>query len=49
MKELYVKLIKRGEFELEKVPPHWYDDVKAQLIEDGFLKEDKTEEPSKDE
>lgn len=40
MVKLYVRKIKEGTFELEKVPAHWYEDVKAVLIADGFLTEE---------
>lgn len=43
MVKLYIRKIKEGTFALEKVPAHWYEEVKAILIADGFLKEDKEE------
>lgn len=44
MVKLYVRKIKEGTFTLEQVPPRWYDEVKAVLIEDGFLVEEETVE-----
>lgn len=43
MVKLYVRKIKEGTFELENVPAHWYEEVKAVLIADGFM-EAETEE-----
>lgn len=44
MVKLYVRKIKEGTFELERVPVHWYEEVKSVLIADGFLKEEIKEE-----
>lgn len=46
MVKLYVRKIKEGTFELERVPAYWYEEVKAVLIADGFLKEETKEEVS---
>lgn len=48
MVKLYVRKIKEGTFELERVPAYWYEEVKAVLIADGFLKEETKEEVSED-
>lgn len=48
MVKLYVRKIKEGTFELENVPAHWYEEVKAVLIADGFM-EAETEEKVKEE
>lgn len=44
MVKLYVRKIKEGTFELERVPARWYEEVKSVLIADGFLKEETKEE-----
>lgn len=48
MVKLYVRKIKEGTFELERVPARWYDEVKAVLIADGFMEEE-TEEKVEEE
>ena len=48
MVKLYVRKIKEGTFELENVPAHWYEEVKAVLIADGFMEEE-TEEKVEEE
>lgn len=49
MVKLYVRKIKEGTFELERVPVHWYEEVKSVLIADGFLKEEIKEEVAENE
>ena len=46
MVKLYVRKIKEGTFALERVPAYGDEEVKAQLIADGFLKEETKEEVS---
>ena len=48
MVKLYVRKIKEGTFELERVPAYWYEEVKSVLIADGFLKEEIKEEVAED-
>lgn len=40
MVRFYVNRIENGKMELEKVPKLWYEDVKAELIKLGLLKEE---------
>ena len=52
MVKLYVRKIKEGTFTLEQVPAHWYEEVKAVLIADGFMEaetEEKVEEDKNEE
>ena len=46
MVKLYVRKIKEGTFTLEQVPAHWYEEVKAVLIADGFMEAETEEEVS---
>lgn len=44
MVKLYVRKIKEGTFTLEQVPAHWYEEVKAVLIADGFMEAESTKD-----